>query len=234
MIKPEFWEDEKLSQVSYQARLTYIAVWNFSDDYGVVKGNPVWLKNRIFPYDDKLSITGFQNCLQELCDLKRLLPFCHNGESFFYIPKFTEHQKINRPSGRKNPAPPDGINNDCSVSLNDDSVSLNDDSCPKEKEKEKEKEKYNVEQKIPYESIIQFLNEKSGKNFKHNSKNTRSLIRARWNEGFNEDQFKTVILNMCRKWLTDEKMVDYLRPQTLFGTKFEAYLNTKEKGSRWN
>ena len=37
--------------------------------------------------------------------------------------------------------------------------------------------------------------------------------------------FKTVIDKKCAEWLQDGTMVQYLRPETLFGTKFEAYLN---------
>jgi len=45
MIKTEFWDDEKLATISRDARLTYIALWNFSDDYGVVKGHHARLEN---------------------------------------------------------------------------------------------------------------------------------------------------------------------------------------------
>lgn len=37
--------------------------------------------------------------------------------------------------------------------------------------------------------------------------------------------FQTVIDKMCGKWKGDAKMEDYLRPSTLFGPKFEGYLN---------
>ena len=79
--------------------------------------------------------------------------------------------------------------------------------------------------KIPFVEIVNYLNAKSGKNFKDNTKETRRAIRARWNEGFRLPDFKRVIVTKCAKWKSDEKMVDYLRPQTLFGTKFEGYLN---------
>lgn len=78
---------------------------------------------------------------------------------------------------------------------------------------------------VPYRDIVAYLNEKSNKQFRHTTKQTKSAIKARWNEGFRLDDFKRVIDTKCAKWATDEKMVDYLRPQTLFGTKFEAYLN---------
>jgi len=48
-IKPEFFDDEKLAQTSRDARLAFIGLLVHSDDYGVVKENPRWLKARVFP-----------------------------------------------------------------------------------------------------------------------------------------------------------------------------------------
>lgn len=78
-----------------------------------------------------------------------------------------------------------------------------------------------------YNRVIERLNEKTGSNFRANNKKTRSLISARLKEGYKEDDFFKVIDNMCREWLQDAKMQKYLRPETLFGTKFEGYLNIK-------
>ena len=50
-------------------------------------------------------------------------------------------------------------------------------------------------------------------------------IKNRWDEGYRLDDFYHVIDNMYREWGNDNKMRVYLRPQTLFGTKFESYLN---------
>ncbi len=46
-IKPKFWDDTKLSKISRDARLTYIGMWNFSDDLGVTIKNTIWLKSKI-------------------------------------------------------------------------------------------------------------------------------------------------------------------------------------------
>ena len=73
--------------------------------------------------------------------------------------------------------------------------------------------------------IVEYLNKKANKNYKHNSDKTRRFIDARLNEGFTLEDFKKVIDNKCRSWLNDERMNQYLRPETLFGTKFESYLN---------
>lgn len=112
MVKPEFWDDERLASISFQARLTYIGIWNFCDDYGVTKANPLWLKSRIFPYDDKISMKEFEKWLSELRKLKRVIEFRVNEEPFFYLPKFLKHQVINRPSASRYPDPKDYINKD--------------------------------------------------------------------------------------------------------------------------
>lgn len=92
-----------------------------------------------------------------------------------------------------------------------------------EKEKEKESEIYS--------DIVSYLNQKAGTAYKPTSKKTQSLIRARINEGFALEDFERVIDNMCAEWLSDAKMQAYLRPETLFGTKFESYLNRKTRRS---
>lgn len=83
---------------------------------------------------------------------------------------------------------------------------------------------------IPYEDIVSYLNEKVSKSFKHKTAKTRSLIKARFKDGFTIDDFKRVIDIKAAQWLNDSHMSQYLRPETLFGTKFESYLN--EKGAK--
>lgn len=83
-------------------------------------------------------------------------------------------------------------------------------------------------EKVPYKKVIDRLNEVCGTNFKHDIKTTQSHVKARWNEGFRLDDFYKVIENKARDWLTDPERVQFLRPQTLFGTKFESYLNQRE------
>ncbi|HDR6318359.1 TPA: conserved phage C-terminal domain-containing protein [Bacillus thuringiensis] len=85
---------------------------------------------------------------------------------------------------------------------------------------------------IPYEDIVSYLNEKAGKSFKHKTAKTRTLIKARLKDSFTIDDFKRVIDIKAAQWLNDSHMSQYLRPETLFGTKFESYLN--EKGAKNN
>src|SRR4030065_361605 len=48
-IKPEFWTDDKVVQVSFPARLLFIGLWNFADDSGNLENSPVQIKMRILP-----------------------------------------------------------------------------------------------------------------------------------------------------------------------------------------
>lgn len=77
--------------------------------------------------------------------------------------------------------------------------------------------------------IVEYLNEKADKNFKHTTNKTKTLINARLNEGFTKEDFIKVIDTKVREWINDKKMNQYLRPETLFGTKFESYLNQKDR-----
>lgn len=72
--------------------------------------------------------------------------------------------------------------------------------------------------------IVDYLNTVCGTSYKASTDKTRKLINARLNEGFTVDDFKTIIDKKSREWLNTD-YAKYLRPETLFGTKFESYLN---------
>lgn len=80
-----------------------------------------------------------------------------------------------------------------------------------------------------YAAVIDFLNQKAGTQYKPTSKATQQHINARLAEGHTLDDFRTVIAKKCAEWLGDSKMEKYLRPETLFGTKFEGYLNAPQQ-----
>jgi uncharacterized phage protein (TIGR02220 family)/predicted phage replisome organizer len=99
-----------------------------------------------------------------------------------------------------------------------------------EKELEKDILSGKAEPHIPFQEIVEYLNEKAETKYRHTGKKTQTLIKARYSEGFNLDDFKKVIDIKVNEWLNDKSMNKYLRPETLFGTKFESYLNQKTKG----
>lgn len=75
-----------------------------------------------------------------------------------------------------------------------------------------------------YKRIIDYLNSRCGTRYTEKNKQTKESIHARLEEEFTEEDFYTVIDKKCNEWIGTE-MERYLRPQTLFGTKFESYLN---------
>lgn len=81
----------------------------------------------------------------------------------------------------------------------------------------------------PTEEVIDHLNQRAGTHYKATTANTRKLVKARLKEGFTVDEFKLVIDKKCAEWLNNRDMVQYLRPETLFGNKFESYLNAKSR-----
>ena len=74
--------------------------------------------------------------------------------------------------------------------------------------------------------IIDYLNKKTGKHFLPETIITRRVIKARLKEGRKINAFKWVIDVKCKEWLNTD-MDKFLRPETLFGNKFEGYLNEK-------
>lgn len=81
-------------------------------------------------------------------------------------------------------------------------------------------------------AIVEYLNQVCGTNYRYQSAKTQSLIKARLKEGFSLDDFRSVIDKKFAEWGNNPEMSNYLRPETLFGTKFESYLNQKSTGRK--
>lgn len=77
-----------------------------------------------------------------------------------------------------------------------------------------------------YKYIVEYLNQKAGTKYKPTREKTREHINARLAEGYKVEDFFKVIDNKCTEWLGTD-FEKYLRPDTLFGNKFEGYLNSK-------
>lgn len=85
----------------------------------------------------------------------------------------------------------------------------------------------NEEEVAKVAEIVQSLNEETGSHYRPNSKATMRHVLARLREGFTVDDCKEVIRKKSDEWGGAE-MAKYLRPETLFGSKFEGYLNAPE------
>ena len=104
-IKPEFWVSEQIAECSTNARLTFIGLWNFSDDNGVHPAKPKTLKAELFPMD-ALPAADVAVWIDELIRVGLVAEFMHEGEAFWHVTGWARHQKIDRPSF-KYPSPID-------------------------------------------------------------------------------------------------------------------------------
>lgn len=87
---------------------------------------------------------------------------------------------------------------------------------------------------LPYENhseneniirnIIEYLNSKLNTKYQYTSNYIVELVGARLEEGYVLQDFKTVIDKKYAEWSGTE-FAKFLRPETLFGTKFSTYLN---------
>lgn len=72
--------------------------------------------------------------------------------------------------------------------------------------------------------IVEYLNKQAGTHYKSSAKLTRKKINARLREGYTVEDCKRVVDQKVKDWANDSTMARYIRPETLFGTKFEGYL----------
>ena len=93
----------------------------------------------------------------------------------------------------------------------------------------KEKEKKDQIVKGLSKEVISYMNEKCNTRYKYKSEYVLRRISARMKDGFtNIEDYKKVIDKKAGQWLNTD-YEKYLRPDTLFGTKFEVYLNERDK-----
>ena len=89
----------------------------------------------------------------------------------------------------------------------------------------KSKKNVNKDINILTKQVIDYLNEKCNTNYKSNANYIQKHISARMSDGYADfDDYKHVIDMKYSQWKNTD-YEKYLRPQTLFGTKFDSYLN---------
>ena len=103
-IKPEFPHSESMGRVSRDARLLFIMLWTICDDSGRTRGNSRMLASLLFPYDDDANkhISSWLKQLEDECCLVR---YQVDGQSYIEICNWLNHQKIDKPTPSKLPAP---------------------------------------------------------------------------------------------------------------------------------
>lgn len=249
-IKPGFFTNEELVEVDPLGRILFIGLWTLADREGRLEDRPKRIKMELLPCDN-CDIDSLLNALDEHGFIKRYVvaekPYIqvinfkkhqnpHIKEAKSVIPapdklpvqeiKTPDIQLTNNNSINESPvqAPDNTDTNTVQAPIvadasHADSLLLIPDSLNNIKTLS------GKPNDVP--KIIDYLNQKLETQYKSTAKKTVALIRARIAEGFGYQDFITVIDKKIKEWLGTENQI-YLRPETLFGTKFEGYLNQKE------
>jgi hypothetical protein len=123
-IKPEFPQSESMGKLTRDARLCFIMLWTIADDSGRLRGNSRMLASLLFPYD-KDAPDKIDKWLIELEQVRSIQRYKDDlGDSYLQILNWTSHQKIDKPSVSKLPAPPSVTIRECSRGFADDSRTI--------------------------------------------------------------------------------------------------------------
>jgi uncharacterized phage protein (TIGR02220 family) len=235
-LKPGFFKNEYLAELNPLTRILFEGLWILADREGRLEDRPKKIKAEVLPYDD----CDVNKMLDELMNSKEqfIIRYEVNGNRYIQIVNFLKHQT---PHSTEIDSIIPGLPKDFeSTSEKSQSTSEKDRKSSIEVISNKESviskedrgmgegEKLELE-KLPYAEVVEYLNLKANTKYRSTTKSTREFIRARLNENFTLDDFKTVIDKKCAEWLnTDQEQ--YLRPETLFCAKhFESYLNQKSR-----
>lgn len=191
-----------------------------------LKNNGCLMLNERIPYNAEMlaTITGHQvgTIKQALTIFKDLglIEVLDNGAIYMLdIQNFIGNSSSDGDNKRANRR---GITDKCPTNVRQLSTRDKDRDIDRVRERDRDKERDK-----DTENIISFLNLTTGSKYKASTDKTRRLIAARLAEGFTVNDFKAVITKKAKEWQNTD-MAQYLRPETLFGTKFEGYLNQPE------
>lgn len=101
-IKPEFPQSESMGRVSREARLLFLLLFTQADDEGRGRGNSPLLASLLYPYDDD-AVGEIDGWFAELEAEQCVYRYRANGNLYFIIPKWREHQRIDHASQSKMP-----------------------------------------------------------------------------------------------------------------------------------
>ena len=100
-IKPEFWDSPSVAKAGPWARLLFIAMWNWADDFGRGTANLKELEGFAFPNDDHFTdrsgnTVHFRDVVAEVSECFDVAFYSVDGRQFYEIPTWDKHQRNER------------------------------------------------------------------------------------------------------------------------------------------
>ena len=102
-VKPEHWNDKELPNISIQAHLLWIGMWNFSDDDGIIEADPLLIRSQVFPRRTDIRTEQLEQWIGQLVKARFVIPFEYNGSGYYIHRTFKTHQKIEKAKASKIP-----------------------------------------------------------------------------------------------------------------------------------
>lgn len=104
-IKPTFWGDEAVAELSRDARLLLIGLISAADDEGRFLASPAAIKGYVFPHD-AISERTLQKWLTEIAEAEIVMFYMVGKRMYGCFPKYRKHQRISHPQPSPLPDPP--------------------------------------------------------------------------------------------------------------------------------
>lgn len=95
-IKPDIWDDDRIDELSRDARLLFIGLITQADDEGYLQGRPQWVKSKVYPGDEDLTKTEVSGWLDELNHSGLIWCYEHEGKPYIWLPNWEKHQSIDK------------------------------------------------------------------------------------------------------------------------------------------
>lgn len=108
-IRPEFFTDEKVSDLPFGACLLFAGIWCHSDLNGVFEHSPRVLRGLIFPVRDGIDTATVGTWLGLLETAGMIGRFDSDGKSWGFVRNWIDHQQISgreKTIGSRRPKPP--------------------------------------------------------------------------------------------------------------------------------
>lgn len=105
-IKPEFFTSLTINKLSLTAQRTFIGLWTYADDHGRGLDNTQLIKAALWPLVSRHSAARVERDMKEIAALSLILRYEVDGNCYFQILGWGEHQRVNRPSTSRIPQPP--------------------------------------------------------------------------------------------------------------------------------
>lgn len=155
-IKPEFFTSLTVADLTPEQRLTFIGLWTHVDDAGRCVDDSRLIKAALWPLDDRTT-ADIEIDLKALTESSLITRYVLNRKRYLAVTNWSEHQRINRPTPSKIPAPEQGEQPDPEPPTSGDSDSrsahahLHEDSPPEGKGREGNREGKGTPQPQPGE-----------------------------------------------------------------------------------